>query len=156
MAMPEPFFPLLGTGKPPLVDSSLEMQKIYDKLISTLVLQDSLRQCLQRTADFEATQPLDRIYSILHLARCRLSADLEVDYSNEPSDLMWTLMQHSVNVRQDLDLMSMCHLDRALDRCSWLPDLVVGGSTPLPSIFGDCLDIESRAGTKADIHWLSF
>lgn len=96
-------------------------------------LEDRLYTWLLRTANFEATQAMDKVYAILHLAR----SSLKIDYSVSPDAFMKELVSHSINSEHNLDLLALCHPARSQEMSSWTPDITIAGLTEVPKTMSD-------------------
>jgi len=92
---------------------------------------------LQRTAAFQATNPRDKVYALLGMARSKRWRGFRPDYTMSVHDLMFSLVSGMILVDKNLDILTLCtpslpleydapeRSPRALP--SWVPDFEAQG-----------------------------
>lgn len=85
--------------------------------LSAALFNDELRW-LRRTANFEATDPKDKVFALLGLSRGPIGRNLRIDYSMTAYDLMRKVVLEQVAAKS-LDLLSLCFPGRSIACRSW-------------------------------------
>lgn len=82
----------------------------------------SLLELLLRSHPFQASDPRDKIYSVLGLADDRQKLALEVDYTCTPEQLYTTSASKIVEANPSVEILNSCLHSKSLSLPSWVPD----------------------------------